>query len=396
MKPAAGDPTVLRKIDGAWRIVQPLESAADETEATGIVTNLASLEVQRVVDENPRDLTQYGLAQPRVDVGFKSAGDKDEHHLLIGDKTATGGDLYAKLPNEKRVFLVSAFLDTTFNRTTFDLRDKSVLKFERDKVDSVVLASIDKGGDVQLAKTGDEWSLTRPIEAPADFGTVEGLIGRLQTLQMKSIVASRSEGPEEVRPRQAGRLGDDRRRQRAGDIADRQEVGRRDAVRARCVAPDGVHHRGGPARRIEEAVRRLPPQGPVRVRGPYNATRLEVTRGSETWTFEKVKGEGKDATDKWRQVSPAARDVDATKLDALLTKLTNMRAQSWVAAGTKTGTDQPVLAVGTRFDDGKKQERVVFGKAGSDVYASRTGEPGAAKVDPVEFDDAMKALDALK
>ena len=44
------------------------------------------------------------------------AGEKDQQRLLLGDKTATGGELYAKLPSEKRVFLVSAFLETTFNR----------------------------------------------------------------------------------------------------------------------------------------------------------------------------------------------------------------------------------------------------------------------------------------
>ena len=38
----------------------------------------------------------------------------------------------------------------------------------------------------------------------------------------------------------------------------------------------------------------------------------------------------------------------------------------------------------------------MFGKVGSDVFATRAGEPGAAKIDAARFDEAMKALDAIK
>ena len=136
VKAASGERTVLKKAGDAWRIVEPIQAKADEAEVTGIVTNLASLEIQRVVDENAADLAQFGLAPPRVEVGFKKAGQAEASRLLLGDKTATGGDLYAKLPADKRVFLVSSFLESTFNKGTFDLRDKTVLSFDRAKVDA--------------------------------------------------------------------------------------------------------------------------------------------------------------------------------------------------------------------------------------------------------------------
>ena len=61
----------------------------------------------------------------------------------------------------------------------------------------------------------------------------------------------------------------------------------------------------------------------------------------------------------------------------------------------KTGLDAPVLTVLVKFDDGKKEERVSFGKAGADTFASRPGEPGAAKIDTADFDDVVKALDEI-
>jgi len=55
-----------------------------------------------------------------------------------------------------------------------------------------------------------------------------------------------------------------------------------------------------------------------------------------------------------------------------------------------------VLIAVVRFDDGKKEEKVTFGRVGADVYAAIAGQPGAAKLDTTEFEDAIKALEAIK
>ena len=110
---------------------------ADATQVASMTSSLASLEVQRVVEENPGDLAQYGLDRPRIDVAFRVRGQKEFQRLLIGEKAPAGGDIYAKTPDQSRVFLISSFLDTTFAKTPFDLRDKTVLKFERDRADAL-------------------------------------------------------------------------------------------------------------------------------------------------------------------------------------------------------------------------------------------------------------------
>ena len=185
VKAASGERTVLKKTGDAWRIVEPIQAKADEGEATGIVTNLASLDIQRVVDEKATDLAQFGLAPPRVEVGFKKAGQAEASRLLLGDTNATGGELYAKLPGSPRVFLVSSFLQSTFNKGTFDLRDKTILSFDPAKVDALEIVTKDQR--LAFAKTGDLWTLTSPVAARADQGQVEGAVGTLQTLAMKSI-----------------------------------------------------------------------------------------------------------------------------------------------------------------------------------------------------------------
>src|SRR3954471_13495507 len=152
---AAGDATTLKKDGTAWKITQPAELPASESDVSQLTSALGQAEIVRVIDENPSNLNDYGLSNPRVEIDFKAAGDKDYRKLFIGDKTPTGGDFFAKRNDEKKVFLISASQDTSLNKTTFDLRDKTLLKFERDKVDSIDITAA--GKTLTLAKDCGEW-----------------------------------------------------------------------------------------------------------------------------------------------------------------------------------------------------------------------------------------------
>jgi hypothetical protein len=95
-------------------------------------------------------------------------------------------------------------------------------------------------------------------------------------------------------------------------------------------------------------------------------------------------------------VSPA-RDLDRQKVDAFLSAFSALRAESWADKGTSTGLETPQIALAVSFEEGKKQERVSFAKTGENVYASRSDEPGAAKIPTTEYDSAVRALeDVLK
>ena len=127
----SGDATTLKKEGGTWKLTEPVAAGADESEVNGITNALATADVIRVVDENPSNLNDYGLSNPRIAIDFKASGDKDYRRLFLGEKTPTGSDLFAKRNDEKKVFLVSSFQESSLNKSTFDLRDKNVLTVDR-------------------------------------------------------------------------------------------------------------------------------------------------------------------------------------------------------------------------------------------------------------------------
>ena len=49
---AGGETTVLVKKDVGWTVTEPIATEADPTESASLVTNIASMEQTRVVDEN--------------------------------------------------------------------------------------------------------------------------------------------------------------------------------------------------------------------------------------------------------------------------------------------------------------------------------------------------------
>jgi hypothetical protein len=404
VKSEKGDTTSLKKANGTWQVTAPIAATADQSEASGITSSLGQIAVVRVIDENPTDLKEYGLATPRMEINFKAAGDKDFRKLYVGDKSPTGADLFARRNDDKKVFLIPAFQESSFNKGTFDLRDKTLWKFDREKVDNIDVTAA--GKPLVITKATGDWKVSKPVEARADFGAVEGLIGRLQSAQMKSIVTENAtaadlkkyglEKPDVTVNVSAGSA---KATLLVGGKAEDNTIYVRDASRPTVMTVesslvDELKKGADDYRRKDIFEFR-----------PFNASRVEITRhrgagapGSsevETVVFEKTKGQGDNAPDKWTRVSPTSGDVDKDKIDSLLSRLSNMRASSFVASDAKTGLDKPAMSVVAKFDDGKKEDRASFGKNGDDVYASRPGEPGAAKVEASDFTEINKTLDEI-
>lgn len=397
IKASSGEVTALRKgADNTWTIVQPVEAPADRNNASDVVTTLANLEEQRVVDENATDLKSYGLADPRMDVTFHVEGEKEPKRILFGEKTPSSSGVYAKFPSSNRVFLVDTAVEAALDKPTFDFRDKSALAFDQTKVTSLELASA--GQTIRLEKSGEEWKLVKPVQAPADFVSVNGVLGQLQSAQMTAL-KDRPEDLKDLRqygldkPAVVATIGSGATavKLELGKEADPGSVWARDPSKAAVFSVNN-----GVAMELKKTVDDLRRKEVFDFR-PYNTTRFEITRGTETRAFERVKGTGDNAVDTWKQVAPAEKTVDSSNLEGALLDFSNLRAESFVStAGATTGHNNPAAVIVVKFDDGKKEERVVIGRAGSGVFATRADQPGALKLDATRYEDAIKKLDALQ
>ncbi len=386
----SGEVTSLKKQGDRWQIVVPTGIEVDESEVSSIVTTLESLEVQRVLDENPTTVAPFGLEPARFSIGFKVAGDPAMRRLLAGKKTPTGGDLYARVEGQPKLFLVSAYQEESLNKTTFTLREKSVLKFAREGVDALGLESPGAPA-LSLSRKASEWRFTKPNEARADFSAVDGIVNRVSQARMKAIVAAEPSAADLKKfgldkPQATATLGVGSTRAvlAIGAKQDDTSVYARDLSRPLVFTVDSG---------LLDELKRKP--GDLRKKDlfefrSFTALGLDIALDKTALTFAKEKPAGAEASapEVWKQTKPVAKDVDQGKLSDFLTTVSNLRADTFADKAIATGEE---LTVTARFGDaGSPQtEKVTFRKSGKMVHAILAGEPGGAVIPTAEFDKAL-------
>jgi hypothetical protein len=394
IKAESGSVTTARKTGDTWEIVVPRTLPASVQQINGMTSMIAYLDVVRVIEEEPTDLAQYGLDNPRITVDFKVLDGRSFGALHVGRRTPTGASMYARRADEKRVFLIGQHHEASLDRTTFDLREKKIVGFTRDQVGAVELT---RGRErVAFTKDDSRWALMSPIGARADFTVVDALVGSVEVAQMRAVAA------DEPTPADLRTYGLDRPSVTAtfdvqgtpftlqlGAKADEETFYAKDAAKPTVFTVENLL-----------ATELTRPVADFRRKDlfdfqPALANRVEFTRGAQVVVFERVKGEGENAQDAWRRVSPGPVDADRTTVDALLTQLAAVRATSFTGATANTGLRTPVLTALVTFDENAREERVAFGRAGTATFASRPDEPGAAQIEGAQLDNILAALDEL-
>lgn len=388
-----GDTTTLKKTDDTWQIVEPVQAKADNSEVSNMASSLASLDVQRVVDEAAADLAPFGLSEPHLEVSFRTKGQTTFRRLLIGEKTPTGGDVYVKQPDSARVFLVSSFVDDTFKRTAFDLRDKTILALERDKITGLTLTSAN--GTVELVRKGATWTFVTPQKMRADYATLESILTTLISAQLQKYVTDMPTPAELAqyglaRPSATATIisGDSRVTLELGRTDNAETYARASSAPAVVmVAPTIVEDVN---RKVEDLRQR-----DVFDARQFSARRVEVQKDGQTLVLERVTG--KDGKDVWR--NGAGKDVDEGKVDELVNALSNLKTQRFetrVDPALKT----PTLVVTVNFTpnkDDNRREVVTLARSGASAVATRPDEPGVLQLEgEMPLEPLVKAVDALK
>ena len=392
-----GQTSLLRKDASGWKLLEPTQVDADPPEVISVAQGIANLESVREVVDNPADLAQFGLAEPQIQVEFKADGGASGSFKL-GNKNATQGEIYALKGGDDTVFLVSAFQETNFNREPFALRDKKILKFDREQTDSLTLV---KGGEsIELARKDSEWRVAGPTPSRSDYSAVEGFITRLSSSNMSKLLEEKADAAALAKygldkPAMTVTIG-------AGSAKTVLEVGKtendqtyaRDASRPLVFTVDTTLQ--GDLNKSFDDYRKKE----LFEFRPFSAARLravlDAPGGAKTYEFEKQPPPNPGEAERWKvtRVGGASHTADIAAMDDLLNKLVAIKAASFVSGPARTGLDKPALVVSASYDDGKF-ERVRFGAVGDDSFGARDGEGAVAKLESGTMRAAMQAFDVV-
>ena len=189
-----GEPVYLkRKAQHKWDLIRPFQTSGDSTEVESFISQIKSLKKIRVVEEQPKDLSIYGLNPPYAKIYFKFEN-KSEETLLVGNETPLGGSLYFKRENHPSVLMAASSL-SNFEKSSYSFRDKTLLNFNTGSIQKIQV--LRETNSLQLKKTGEAWEILGDIHTQVDKDAIMNFLQSVQFSRVKEFI---NESPDSLQP----------------------------------------------------------------------------------------------------------------------------------------------------------------------------------------------------
>ena len=377
-----GDPpTVLKKNDaGQWAITAPKPLAADQNAVSSLTSSAASLNSDRLVDDNATDLPSYGLDPAVLTAKFTMADGKTTA-VRFGENTPGGNSVYAKLEGDPRLFTTFSYSKDAFNKSYKDLRDKRLMSFDKDKISRVELAEAGQA-PIEFGKVSQsEWQILKPKPARVDNFQVEDLLGRARESEMTATATEEDEKKNTA----AFALGTPVATLTVTDANGTQKLEVRkskDDFYAKSSVVEGEHKLSQDfGKMLQKKLddfrnKKLFDFGfndPSHIEVKDNGMTRVVDKSGENWTS-------------------GGKTMDSVSVQAMIDKLRDLQATKFADSGFTT----PQVELTVVSDSGKRTEKVQIAPAGTNFLAKRDGDATLYQLDAMAVSDLRKAANDVK
>lgn len=384
---------IQRDAQGRWRLVRPLEAAADESTIGTVLAALNTSDVKRIVEEKPSeaDLQNFGLDKPQVRVLISLTTGIALPPVFVGARTPIGGSVYVRRGTAATVLLTDAALQSTLAKRLNDFRDKKILDIREEAVRQLGLRS--SKGDFVLSKKEGIWFLDRPRYYRADQAEIRGILSTIRSLVTQDFI--------DESPLQLKKFGLDRPRVKitvaTGEGEEPREIlfgsarEGKDAVYAVVDSKGTVYTVGENAlKQLGKDLTALRDKEILSAR-PDQITRLEIRTPKDSLVL--VKGEKEE----WEMEAPKKGQAKPAAVSDYLGLLSRLRAKGFAEDEAKNlkkyGLDFPSVKISIADKDGNKLATLLLGsKTGAEYYASREGSATVYTIDEFSYNQLHKQL----
>jgi hypothetical protein len=371
------DVSLAKDSSGAWRVTATRAYGADQDYVSGILNTVSSLNADRVIDEKPSDISQFGLVQPslEIDVAAKSNQIKK---LLLGDDAPAGGGVYAMLAGDPRVFTISSFNKTSLDKSVDELRDKRLLTEDFDKVSQIELNA--KKQQIEFARGKDEWQIVKPVPARVDSSQVDDLVQKLRGA--KFDIANAEDAKKAASGFAAGAQFASVKITGASGAQELQIRKNKDDYYGKSSVTDGAYKIANDlAQGVDKSLDDFRNKKLFDF-GFADSNRVELHDGAKNYAFTHT---GSD----WFQ---DGKKLDPAGIDNLIEKVRDLAAVKFPENGF--GTAQIDLLVVS--NDNKRTEKIQISKNGDRYVAKRENEPALYELNAADVQAIESAADGVK
>jgi len=178
-----------------WKIVEPIDAKGDSREVNNILRAIEIGRISRVIQEESKNLSHYGLENPNITIHLKTK--KQSETLLLGGVGPLTSTLYAQRHSDKQVLLTTLSVTDFRRKSLFTFRHKNVMFFDRTLAEQIQLQGLDQSITLHRGKSihgpTSNWLFSEPFKGPADRTAVGLLLMTLENLTAKGFVDTQSE-----------------------------------------------------------------------------------------------------------------------------------------------------------------------------------------------------------
>ena len=374
VKAKGGAETLLEKNSaGKWQMTSP-EYPADQEAVNQLVSAADSIASDRVVEDKMSDPKAYGFDAPALSVDVTTKNGKVTKFRL-GDDTPTNSGSYAMVEGDPRVFTVATYVKSGLNKTFNDLRDKRLLTFDQDKLSRVELTA--KKQTEEFGRDKDQWQIVKPKPLRADGSQVDELIRKLRDAKMDTS------------------LSDEDAKKAAGDFGSGAPI-----ATVKLTDPSGTQQIEIRKNKDDYYAKSSVVQGAYKIAadigtavdkglddfrqkklfdfGFNDLSKIEMHDAGKSYTFQK-------SGDDW---TAGGKKMDGISMQSFIDKVRDLAAAKFIDSGN---FGNPTIDITVTWSDGKRTEKVLISKQGSDYMGKRENEPALYGLDAKAVDDLSKA-----
>jgi hypothetical protein len=188
VRSGAEDYTIVRSASG-WDVVRPLAVPAKTDEVERLLGRVLELRKTETIGRPTVGLADFGLGPARVAVSLWTRGHVPVTTVLFGDRNPARDQVYVMLTSDSAICLVGADVLYSIEKKLFDLRDRDLCGFERDRIAKLEV-TVGPAAPVVLKRTADyQWSILSPVQARARRQEVDRLLDKLVYSKADEIAA---------------------------------------------------------------------------------------------------------------------------------------------------------------------------------------------------------------
>ncbi len=373
-----GEELALSKSDaGRWQITSPKPLPADQDAVSSLLSTLSPLNSDRIVEEKAADLSQYGLAQPSIQVSITEKNKKSEA-LLFGDDTPAGYGVYAAVAGDPRVFIIASYHKSSLDKSSNDLRDKRLLPFDSEKLSRIELTA--KKETIEFGRSKDQWQILKPKALRADQSAVEELVRSLRDSKMELTASD-----DEKKSTSSFNSGTPVATVKLTDVSGTQGLQIRkseDDYYVKSTAVAGIYKvASSVGTSIDKSLddfrnKKLFDFGFV------DPDKIEVHDGTKSYFLTH------SGSDWWSN----STKMDESTVSTLVGAIRDLSATKFPDNGFTT----PLITIAVTSDSGKRVEKVLISKNGDRYVAQRENEPSLYEIAASSVTDLQNSAAALK